>query len=41
LFFIKTIVIFEDFAQILKIGILFAPNQDGGLVPEHRNRPME
>lgn len=34
-------VVFEAFAQILRIGILVALNQDSGLVPEHRNHPTE
>lgn len=38
---IKINVVFEAFAQILRIGILVALNQDSGLVPEHRNHPTE
>lgn len=34
-------VVFEAFAQILRIGILVALSQDSGLVPEHRNHPTE
>jgi hypothetical protein len=32
---------FEVMAQILRIGTEFVPFQNGGLVPEHRNHPLE
>lgn len=32
---------FEAFAQILRIGTGFVPFLNGGLVPEHRNHPLE
>ena len=37
----KNIFKFEVLAQILRIGTEFVPFQNGGLVPEHRNHPLE
>ena len=38
---LKTFFIFEVFAQISRIGTGFVLFLTGGLVPEHRNHPLE